>query len=115
MTKTAVIINWVMLVLFGAAFLVLEVRYPRSMGIGGLILLAPYGAALLAFRSQSRALVGSGIFLNVALGLLVFCYMLIGLTVAPLKGFIVLPVLGALILNCVVLKAVWDRTGMVGQ
>lgn len=110
MKKVAAVLNWVMLVLFGAAFLEVG-RYSGAVGLSSLLLLAPYGTALLAFRSGKGALIGSGLFLNIAMGCLAFFHAAFGIMVDPIRGLLVmLLMLPPPILNFLLLKAAWQRT-----
>ena len=114
MKRLAVAINWGLLALFGVAFMVVLVRYPGMGGAGTLMLLLPYGSALLAFKSQpNRGIAGIGLLLNS----LVVAFCAVGLVLSftgrveePIKATI-----GAVLfsipslLNWILLKWTWDR------
>ena len=118
MKKTAVVLNWVMLGLFGIAFVGLGIQYPGAVIGSSLFLLLPYAAALLALRSRpNRVLIGSSIFLNVLMALVGFVYVLLGLGMgeaakALLVAVILLP---PPVVNCLVLKWAWGGARAAGD
>lgn len=112
--------NWMLLALFGVAFIVLIVRYPGRGGFGSLMPLLPYATALLAFKSApNRALAGIGIFFNallVVVGLVGLFAAFTGLAAQPLvagvaSAIVILPSA----LNCLLLKWSWDRARAISQ
>jgi hypothetical protein len=118
MKKTAIVLNWVMLGLFGIALLGLCVQYPGAVVGSSLFLLLPYAAALLALRSRANeVLIGCSVFFNGLMALVGVVYVLIGLGMgevakALLAAVILLP---PLFVNCVVLKRVWDGARAAGE
>jgi hypothetical protein len=114
MKKIAVVLNWVMLGLFGIALIGLGVQYPGTVVGSSLLLLLPYALALLALRSRvCRVLIGCSIFFNGLMALLGVVYVLLGLGMgagakALLAAVILLP---PLFINCVVLKRAWGEAG----
>lgn len=113
MRKTTVVLNCVMLALFGVAFLGLGVQYPGAVGGGFLLILLPYAAALLALKAKpNSALIGGSIFLNAMMVVVSVVYSSLGmLTGQPAMALMVaLLLLPSPVLNCVVLKWAWDRT-----
>jgi hypothetical protein len=112
MKKIAVVLNWVMLGLFGIALIGLGVQYPRAVAGSSVVLLLPYTLALLALRSRTNNfLMGCSIFSNGLMALIGVVYVLLGFgmgqgTKALLAAVILLP---PLLVNCVVLKRVWGE------
>lgn len=112
MKKIAVVLNLVMLGLFGLALIGLGVQYPSAVVGSSLLLLLPYALALLALRARTNNfLIGCGIFVNGLMALVGVVYVLLGFgmgegTKAFLAAVILLP---PLLLNCVVLKRVWGE------
>jgi hypothetical protein len=112
MKKTAVVLNWVMLGLFGIALVGLGVQYPGAVVGSSLLLLLPYALALLALRSRAnRVLIGCGIFFNAFMALIGVVYVLLCFGTgqgakALLAAVILLP---PLFINCMVLKRAWDE------
>lgn len=116
MRKTTVVLNWVMLALFGVAFLGLGVQYPGAVDGGFLLILLPYAATLLALKARpNSALIGGSIFLNAMMVVVSVVYSSLGmLTGQPAMALVVtLLLLPSPVLNCVVLKGAWDRTRAV--
>jgi hypothetical protein len=111
MKKTAVVLNWVMLGLFGIALIGLGVQYPGAVVGSSLLLLLPYALALFALRSRAnKILIGCSIF-NGLMALVGMVYVLLGFGMgegakALLSGVILLP---PLFMNCVVLKRAWGE------
>jgi hypothetical protein len=118
MKKTAIVLNWLMLGLLGVSFLGLGIQYPGAVGGSGVLILAPYAAALLAFLSgPNRVLIGGGIFLNAVMFLFCLAYVGLGLflgqsAIAIVVALILLP---PPVLNCLVLKWGWDRARVLAQ
>ena len=117
MKKIAVVLNWVMLGLFGIALVGLGVQYPGAVVGSSLFLLLPYALALLALSSRAnRVLIGCGIFFNGLMALVGVGYVLLGLGMgegvkALLAAVILLP---PLFMNCVVLTQVWGEARAAG-
>jgi hypothetical protein len=115
MKKIAVALNWMMIGLFGVAFIGLGVQYPDK-GVGnGLILLLPYASALLALKSRPRrVLIGSGILLNVLVAVVSVVYVWLGVEMGNVVKAIVAGVLllSPPIVNCVVLKRAWGEAAV---
>jgi hypothetical protein len=120
MKKIAVVTNWILLALFGVAFITLLVRSPGQGGFGSLLPLLPYATALLALKSApSRALSGIGILFNA----LLIVVGLVGL-VAAVTDMAAQPLVAGLAsvvfilpsaLNCLLLKWSWDRACAMAQ
>lgn len=120
MKKIALVTNWVLLALFGVAFITLLVRYPGRGGFGSLMPLLPYATALLAFKSApSRALAGIGILFNallIVVGLVGLVAALTGLAAQPLvAGVASVVFILPSTLNCLLLKWSWDRARATAQ
>ena len=120
MKKTAIVINWVMLALFGVAFFVLLVRFPARSGIGSLFPLLPYATALLAFKSApNRRIAGVGIFINALLvvgGTVGLAASVAGKTDEPMvTGIVSVLLLAPAALNWLLLKWTWDRARAAAQ
>lgn len=111
MKKIAVVLNWVMLGLFGVAFIGRGIQYPGTVGGSALFLLLPYASALLALKSRpNRVLIGGGILLNGLIAVVGVVYVLLGVGMGQVvKAILVggLLLLPPPILNCVVLKRAW--------
>lgn len=112
MRKAAVVLNWIMIALFGIVSLILGVRYSAAVDGSNVLLLLPYSAALLAFKSRpNRLLIGGTIFLNALMIALAIAYAGVGISVGEAKGLLVgFALLPSPLLNCVVLKWAWNRT-----
>jgi hypothetical protein len=118
MKKTAIVLNWVMLGLFGLALVGTGVQYPGAVSGSSLILLLPYATAQLAFKSNpNRLLIGSSVFLNALMVLIGIAFGLIGLTQGEAAKTILVAVilLPAAILNCIALKHAWDGSRKVAK
>ena len=120
MKKTAIVINWVMLALFGVAFIVLMVRFPSRSGIGTFIPLLPYATALLAFKSvANRGIAGTSIFFNALVvvgGVIGLVASVTGKTDEPVvAGIVSVLLLAPAALNCLLLKWTWDRARVAAQ
>jgi hypothetical protein len=117
MKKTAVVLNWVMLGLFGIALIGLGVQYPGAVVGSSLLLLLPYALALLALRSRAnKVLIGCSIFFNGLMALVGVVYVLLGFGMeegakALLAAVILLP---PLFMNCAVLKRAWGEARAAG-
>jgi hypothetical protein len=111
MKKTAVVLNWMMLGLFGIALVGLGVQYPGAFVGGSLLLLLPYATALLALKSRpNKVLIGCSICFNGLMVLVSVVYVLLGLEMREAAKALLAPVilLPPLFMNCVVLKWAWS-------
>lgn len=118
MKRTAIVLNWVMLGVFGIAFLALGIQHSGAVGGGSLLILAPYAAALLALLSAQRGvLIGGSLFLNAMMVVICVAYTGFGFYVGePAKAIVaMLILLPSPALNCLVLKWAWDRTRALAQ
>jgi hypothetical protein len=114
MKKIALVLNWVMLALFGVAFIILLTRFPGRGGISSLFPLLPWATALLAYKSApSRGLAVVGIFFNgfiVVAAVLGLVASLMGRPAHPfVAGLVCLLLLVPAILNCILLNWSWNR------
>jgi hypothetical protein len=113
MKRIAVVLNWVMLGLFGITLIGLGVQYPGAVGGSSLLLLLPYALALLALKSRANDfLIGGSIVFNGLMAVVGVVYVLFGFGMgagakALLAAVILFP---PLFLNCVILKRAWDET-----
>jgi hypothetical protein len=110
--KTAKVLNWLMLTLFGVTFIGLSVQYPGAVSGSFILLLLPYASALLAFNTKpNQVLNGGAIFLNALMVVISIAYLVIGMRSGQSLNVLVAAVLllPSPVLNCVVLKWAWDR------
>ena len=120
MKRIAVVTNWILLALAGAAFMTLLVRYPGLGGFATLMPLFPYATALLAFKSApNRALAGIGILFNalvIAVGMFALHEAIGGNTERPLVvGLVSAVCILPSALNCLLLKWSWDRARVIAR
>jgi len=118
MKKTAAVLNWLMLGLFGIALIGLAIQYPSAVVGSSLLLLLPYALALAALSSRANnVVIGCSIFFNGLIALVGVVYVLWGFGLgagakALLAAIILLP---PLLLNCVVLKRAWNEARAAGD
>ncbi|MBL8269860.1 hypothetical protein [Steroidobacter sp.] len=114
MKKTATVLNWIFLALFGLSFVVTLVKAPGTAGFGVLMPLLPFATALIAFKSApNRALAGLGMFFNAVLvaagGVGLYTAFTLGAKEAIFLVIASLILILPCALNFLLLKWSWDR------
>lgn len=114
MKKTATLLNWLFLALFGLSFIVTLVKAPSTAGFGVLMPLLPFATALIAFKSApNRALAGLGMFFNAILIAAGSVGLFTAFTLRAAEAiFLVIASLVLIVpcaLNFLLLKWSWDR------
>jgi hypothetical protein len=118
MKRIAVVLNWVMLGLFGITLIGLGVQYPGAVVGSSFLFLLPYALALVALRSRANSfLIGGSIVFNGLMAVVGVVYVLLGFGMgAGAKAFLAAVIrLPPLRLNCVVLKRAWDEASAAGD